>query len=167
MLRLRAPTAGDFPRRSPGRSTGSLTIVARPPASIRRAALVRAVRSLAGPADGSRRARWTERRSRMQAVSARWHHRELAASHAEPGKREVLKSAPERFARSRPAVVEPAVLSRQRPREVLAAKPLLLPMPPGWTRREPAPAPRLPRLGSRIVGSRPAAAGPRRRAAPQ
>src|SRR5215467_4458529 len=147
MLRLPAPTAGEIPRRSPARSTGSLAIFAWPPALVRRAALARAVRNLAG--------------------SARWHCRELAASHAGRRTMELLKSALERLALSRPAEAEPAVLSRQRLREVLAAKPLSLRVPPGWTRREPAPAPRLPRLGLRIAGSRPAAAGPRRRVGPQ
>src|SRR5215470_15926349 len=135
MLRLPAPTAGEFPRRSPARSTGSLTIFAWPPAWVRRAALARAVRNLAG--------------------SARWHCRELAALHAGRGMTGLLKSALERLALSRAAVAEPAVLSRRRLREVLAAKSLPLPVPPGWTRREPALAPRLPRLGLRIAGGRP------------
>src|SRR5215472_15227197 len=167
MRKLPAPMAGEFPRRSPARSPGSLAISARPPAWDRRAALGRAVRNLAGPAHAPGPARWIERRSRMRAVSARWHRRELAALHGERGTMEVLKSALERLAPSRPAVAEPAVLSRQRLREALATKPLSLRVPPGWTRREPAPAPRLPRLGLRIAGSRPAAAGPRRRVGPQ
>ena len=100
------------------------------------------MRNLAGPADGPGPARWIERRSRMRAVSARWHCPELAALHGERGTLEVLKSALERLALSRLAAAEPAVLSRQRLREVLAAKSLPLPVPPGWTRREPALAPR-------------------------
>src|SRR5215472_6446341 len=110
MRKLPAPTAGEFPRRSPARSPGSLAISARPPAWGRRAAPGRAVRNLAGRADGSGPARWTERRSRMRAVLARWHRRELAALYAERGTMEVLKSALERLAPLRPAVAEPAVL---------------------------------------------------------
>ena len=68
------------------------------------------MRNLAGPADWPGPARWIERRSRMRAVSARWHCPELAALHGERGTMEVLKSALERLAPSRPVVAEPAVL---------------------------------------------------------
>src|SRR5215470_17777257 len=85
MRKLPAPTAGEFPRRSPARSPGLLAISARPPAWVRHAALGRVVRNLAGPADGPGPARWIERRSRMRAVSARWHCPELAALHGERG----------------------------------------------------------------------------------
>src|SRR5262249_53982934 len=114
----------------------------------------RVVRNLAAPADASGPALWVwpERRSRVPTGSAPWRHRLGAVWHAPTAATGARQSTPERFAPSPPAAAEPAAPLPPRPGAGPAAGPPPVPMLPGWTRREPATARQLPRLGLRIAG---------------